>query len=1105
MVRTRWGLLLGFILAFSSMLFGQTQQGRIVGRVTDSTGAVVSNAKVTITDTGTGVSRNLETNAAGDYVAPNLNPGVYSITAEMAGFQKVVRTNVRVEVATNQRIDFALKPGDVAETVQVTGEQAAIDTVTDVLGGTLTNRQINELPLQGRDIQNLLALRPGVQRSPGGGFLSVTSNGNRAEDNNYLIDGVDNNDPYYGDTVFNGVGVLGTPATHLPLDAIQEFNTSQNQGADYGWKPGVVVNVGLKSGTNQVHGTGYYFHRNAALDARNYFNPEPQETAALLLHQFGGSLGGPIVKDRWFIFGNYEGVRHKVGNPFLTSTPVTTSLVAQGWSPADAVQYSLPDAIAACTTAGTCNPLSLRLAQLFPTNPGNAAAIAAGDDPTGINLNLKNLNREDNFVIKSDYNLSPRQVISGRFVYGNSAQTEEDGIFMRPEFLSLATTKSSIFGVNWTWNPNARWTNQAAFGYNNMWQAISTADHNVDAATAYGINTGITNPKLGGMPCIIFTVFDNLGGSCSWPLETTPNFNYTFTDTLSWSKGAHQIQFGGEIRHGGTDNFRASNARGRIRFRTLTNFLEGTVRDGALQQGDPTRHVTLNGFAGFVRDTWRVSNRVSLDLGLRYDVQTPIKEERDLLANFLPDRGLVQVGKGIDSLYHTQYTNFSPRVGVAWDVYGTGKTVFRAGTGLIYEVPPIRMFVLGGGFNVSPVGDITAFSKTLAKSDINWSLAGPVFTLGGSGVQPCTASSRCDIMAVLPDLKTPRVLSWNANIQQALSKSTTLQVAYVGQTGINLFSHRDINQVDPSLGDTQFALNCPVADGGIGRGGPCFQQFGYVNMIENLGRSNYNSLQVTFTQKSFKGLDMLLGYTWAHALDNGTSNLSSDVPQDAFNYDANYGNGNADIRHRLTMALTYNLPEKNGAFGLLKGWQLTSIATLQSGLPYDPFDASNDISETATLGFERWNFTGNPSDMKASVKGIPYFADGSVNPACVAQASIAQLQQYGCYQMGSAVMTPQEPGTFGNMRRNILRTPGFYNWDASVTKLVKFNERLNMQLRAEFFNVLNHANFYASSATSRVASGTVGTLVFTPDVFQANPVVGSGGSRHIQLGVKFIF
>ena len=511
----------------------------------------------------------------------------------------------------------------------------------------------------------------------------------------------------------------------------------------------------------------------------------------------------------------------------------------------------------------------------------------------------------------------------------------------------------------------------------------------------------------------------------------------------------------------------------------------------------------------------------------------PIKDDHDLLANFIPEKGLVQVGKGIDSPYNTQWTNFSPRFGMAWDVFGKGTTVFRAGTAFIYEVPPIRMFINGSGLNTNPTGaegvdtgNIDVFNRTLSKSQVNWTLAGPVFDVNSTASLTCDASSTCDVLGVLPDLKTPRVLSWNANIQQQVSKTTVLEIAYVGQKGIDLYSHRDINQVDPLLDDGSeqfgrpFNYNCSVAEGGGGRGGPCFPWIGYAAMVENLGQSRYDGLQVTLTQKSWKGLDFLAGYTWAHALDNGTSNLSSDAPQDAYNYDANWGNGNSDIRNRFTLAMTYNLPEKNARFGLLNGWQFTSIVTLQGGLPYDPYDGSNDISETFTYGYERWNFAGNPGDMKASTKGIPYFPGSSFGPdsvsddspggvtnnaLCLANASLSQLEDYGCYQMGSAVMTPPEPLTFGNMRRNILRGPGFENWDTSVTKVVKFNERVRMQLRGEFFNVLNHPNFYASSATSRVAGGTVGELVFTPDVYQANPVVGSGGSRHIQLGLKVIW
>ncbi len=1129
------GLLL-LLLVVSLLAVGQTSQGRIVGRITDQTGAIVPKAKVTITNTETGITRALEANAAGDYFAPNLNAGLYSVEIEAPSFQRIVRAGVRLEVATDIRLDFTLRPGQVTEKIEVTGEQPLIDPVSATLGGTLTNKAINELPLQGRDIQNLLALRPGVQRTPGGGLLSVTSNGNRVEDNNYMVDGVDNNDPYYGDTVLNGVGVLGTPATHLPLDAIQEFNTQENQGAEYGWKPGVVVNVGLKGGTNDFHGTTYYFTRNAALDARNYFNPAPEPTSALLLHQFGAAAGGPIIKDKLFIFGVYEGVRHKVGNPGGASSPITTSLLSQGASSSNALKYSLPDAIASCTAAGTCNPLSLKIAQLFLPNPGNVAALAAGNDPSLINFDFNNLNREDNFVVKSDYHVTKNQVLSGRWVYGNSHQTEEDTVPLRPEFLSVADTKNTVMGVNWTWTPNSRWVNQANFGMNRMWQSISTVDHNVNPTT-YGINTGITDPNLFGLPRISITPFDYLGGNSGWPLMTTPNYNYQFSNNVSYARGAHQIQFGVEARHGGTDNYRATYARGRIDFSSLMNFMTGTVRRGYLLQGDPTRQVTLNGYAGFVRDDWRVSKRVNVSLGLRYDLQTPIHEAHDLIANFIPTQGLVQVGKGINSPYNTQKTNFSPRIGIAWDMFGDGKTVFRAGSALIYEVPPIRMFISSGGLNLNPTGaqgvntgNIDVFSRTLSASAINWTAQGPVFDMTSTAASSCSVDSQCDVLGVLPNIKTPRVFSWNANIQRMLASKTVLQVAYVGQKGIDLYSHRDINQVNPNdpaeiandhpeTVGRPFVANCPVAQGGEGLGGPCYPWVGYAAMIENLGASIYNSLQVTVTQKSWKGLDFLAGYTYAHAIDNGTSNRSGDAPQDAWNYNAMRGNGDQDIRHRLTFAMTYNVPSFKAPLQLLKGWQFTSIVTVQGGMPFDLYDTTNDISGTYTYGYEHWNFAGNPGDVHESVAGIPYFSGstfgpGAVpdhagqvinNPACLAHASMGQLTQYGCYVMGSAIITPQEPLTFGNMGRNIFRGPGFQNWDMSVTKAINISERVKLQARGEVFNLLNHTNFDGGSAAHDLGGGAAGQLRFTPDEGAANPVVGSGGSRHIQLGLKVIW
>src|SRR5579872_3509443 len=380
-------VIIALLLQAAANLTAQTSEGRIVGTVYDQAGAVIADAKVTVTNTATDVSRSLSTTSAGVDVVPNLPPGPYRVVAEAAGFKKAISTPFSLEVSRDVRVDLKLQAGAVTETVTVSSDATLVDSIDSKLNGVLSNKAILELPVQARDFQNLLALHPGVERDPGGGFHSVTSNGLRPDDNNYVIDGATDNDAYYGDTVVNGAGIQGTPASILPLDAIQEFNTQEDPQADFGEKPGVVVNIGIKSGTDQVHGTGYYFHRNAAFDARNYFNPSPQPVSALLLHEFGSSIGGPIIKGKWFYFANYEGVRSKVGNPYNVYVPVTGHLPA-GFDWDDPTRLSVADAL---TSTGcdqvplppTCSQLSLNLLKYLPYNPGFTADPV---DPTIINF-----------------------------------------------------------------------------------------------------------------------------------------------------------------------------------------------------------------------------------------------------------------------------------------------------------------------------------------------------------------------------------------------------------------------------------------------------------------------------------------------------------------------------------------------------------------------------------------------------------------------------------------------------------------------------------------------------------------------------------------------
>ncbi len=1158
-------LILAILISAVSLMYSQTSEGRILGTVFDQTGAVIAGAKVTVTNTATNVSRQLVTTSAGEYLAPNLVPGRYTVTGEAGGFKKLLSGPFAVEVSRDVRVDLKLQPGAITETVQVSAEGTLADITNTTLNGVLSNKAIEELPVQGRDFQNLLELHPGVQRTPGGGFHSVTSNGNRPDDNNFFVDGADDNDAYYGETVLNEAGIQGTPASFLPLDSIQEFNTQESPTADYGVKPGVVMNIGIKSGTNDLHGSAYYFHRNAAFDARNYFNPAPQPSSALLMHEFGASLGGPIIKNKWFYFVNYEGIRDKVGNPGVTDSPVTTSLADQMGGISDptdgsplSAQYSIPDAIDFfdptknpnyalsqdyCQSEydwfNNCsvNPLSQQLTNLFLPNPGFTMSQS---DPAAINFDFVNKNRGDNLVAKTDYALNKNNVISARFIYSNTNQSEEDTIPLRPEWLSTTSPTTQVFGISWASNPSSAWSNEVRFSYNSFNESIVPLDHTKNP-TQYGLNTGVTDPRLFGFPRISpGNEFNYMGGNSGWPLNTTPSKTLNFSDTASYTRGRHTIRFGGSFRTGDVNYFRATYGRGRIDFRHLWNFISGDVRRWRFLYGDPTREVSQKSLGFFVQDDVKVTQHLTFNLGLRYDVTDPIKDAHNLLANYSPSSasGLVQVGQGISSPYPTNYNNVSPRIGLAWDVFGTGKTIIRSGFGMIFEQPSIRTFMFsGGGLNLNPsgipyidgngvqqnpTGSITSFLQISTDgSAINWlesNQAPTIFPNASNAGNVCSIDSQCDIFAVDPKLKTPYVVNWNFNIQQEIAKNTLLQIAYVANHGVKLYSVLDTNQVNPLLDDESettgrpLVTNCPVAQGGYGFGGPCFPWLGFFNTLGNHSNSNFNSLQVTLTKRYSHGLYLLAGYTYGHAIDTATSNLAS-VPPDSNDYAAERGNGDYDIRHRFTLSATYDLPSKKAKWQMLEGWQVTSILNLQTGEPYTLGDFSNDISYTGEFN-DRWNMSGNAKDIHWSAKApLPFFDfsdDAHSSAACMAQATalgtVDNLLYYGCYQQGSAVITPPADKTQGTMGRNVFRGPNFMNWDMSLSKVWKVNERFRLQLRGEVFNIVNHANFDGFTMNTDLgAPSTVGTVVYTPDVAAANPVIGSGGSRHIQLGAKIIW
>jgi hypothetical protein len=1111
------------LLVTQLCLMAQTSEGRILGTVVDQSGAVVGKAKVTITNTATGTIRTIATTAAGDYAAPNLEPGSYVVTVQVSGFQKAQHTAVTLEVAKDVRVDFKLTPGAVNETVMVSGEAPIVDTTSDVLGGTFSNEAINELPLLGRDFQNLVVLQPGIERSPGGGFLSINANGNRPEDNNFIVDGLDDNDAYYGTTVINAEGVEGTPATHLPIDAIQEFNIQSSPEAQYGFKPGAIINVGVKSGTNSFHGSAYYFNRNSSLDARNWFNPavnsdgSTNPVAAVNLNQFGASAGGPMIKNKLFIFGNYEAVRDKVGNPIGVDVPVSVSTGDP--------TTSIVDAFAECGPSGAqpygpCTTTSLALAKYLPFN--------SGANGTTLNMDLNNTNREDNGILKLDYHLSDKSTFVGTYFIGDSLQTEEDTTVTNPLFLSQAVTRAQVLGGGWIWTPTAKLTNQVHVGYNRFWQKDVVADSNTNPM-AFGLNTGVMDPINFGLPEIRITGFvqHTLGGNESWPLYTTPNQTLQFTDNAAYITGKHSLSFGGEFRTGSTDNVRNTFGSGEIRFRGLEQFVAGDVRSSGnfVFVGSSHRVVSQKTLGFFVEDNWRLTPRLTVNAGLRYDLSFPIHEQHDLLSNFDPAVGLVQVGRDISKPYNSDYNNFSPRLSVAFDPWGTGKTVFRAGAGIIYEIPHISVYVgqnntNASGLGLNPTGVTGAPTGpgggTIAAATIspdpgmmsaNWASGAPVF--GDLSVSDLTCAdptvsdgTACPVFGTAKNLVTPYVINWNFNLEQTLWQNAAMTIAYVGNKGEKLYSIRDINQ---NIYANDFAGNEQT-------GRPFYNQFPTLSNIYILGNGDnsiYHGLQVTVKQRTNKGLYFVAGYTWSHAIDESSSNRQFNI-QNSFDPAAERSNADSDIRHRFTLAATYQLPSTPGYAQLLQGWRLNGIFTAQGGSPLFYYDSSDDISGTGSFN-DRWNFSGDPSKIHWSqYHPLPFYAydgsPGSTNPACDAVADPGQLSSYGCFAGPGWVITPPEPGQFGNMGRNIVYGPGFVNLDFSVIKTFSFHEKAKLELRGEFFNILNHANFASvDTDLSDGFSGTVGQAFSTPDIAASNPVIGSGGSRHIQLGAKIIW
>src|SRR5438309_190994 len=608
------------VLVGCSQLLAQGNAGRILGSVNDQSGGAVVGATVTIVDTQRNLTRTVTTDNAGEYNAPSLLPSTYTIRSAFQGFKTAERSGVTLEVNQDLRVDLTLQPGEQTEKVTVTEAIPLVETTNAELGGTLQAQIIENLPLNGRNFENLLQLRPGVTIYPGGSGWAQSTNGLRPQDNIYLVNGIDATDPWMSQSVFNAVMASGDAGTILPVDAIDEFKTEENPRAEYGWRPGAIVNIGIKSATNNLHSSGYAYGRHTAFDARDYFNPGYWPAAApcsteqqpVALEQFGGTFGGPIKKDKLFYFVNYEGQRYSIGNPDV-HTPIPFTVSAGG---AGDPKNSLIDACLAALPAngGTgLTPLSASLAGLNPAT-SSSPCTPAPNQPSGgflgffpVNTtgsyftDLANNNTVNGGLAKINYHLSDKHSLEGMYFLsqGDDLAVDAAATQVAPDFLSIEHARSQAASGDWTWTPNSNWVNELRVGYAHYYQLFETQDHNLSAASypfngnTYEVPTGITNPLYGGFPGMRIRGFDGalrFGGG--WPKIIGPDGVLTILDHISYLRGKHAFKFGGEVLGNWSNEDETSNAKGPIRFGSLTNFFEGKLRQANLFLGDPVRNLS---------------------------------------------------------------------------------------------------------------------------------------------------------------------------------------------------------------------------------------------------------------------------------------------------------------------------------------------------------------------------------------------------------------------------------------------------------------------------------------------------------------------------------
>jgi hypothetical protein len=1095
-------LTFGFLAALISVTANaQVTTADLVGTIKDNSGAVVRGVKITLTNDATGVSRSVTTDDDGNYIFTSLQPGRYAITAEASGFRKVERTGVELQVNQRARIDLDLQVGQVGETVQITGAPPLLESQSSVLGSVIQERQVQDLPLNGRNFVQLAILSPGVSGASYGMRGTIMSgtrpddlrpgtelfvNGNRESSNNYLYDGIDNNDRLT-------LAIVVRPA----VEAIKEFKIQTNLfSAEQGRNPGGQVNVVTKSGGNDIHGAAYEFLRNNALDANNFFsNRAGQKKPPFRQNQFGGAIGGPIIKNKTFYFGDYDGFRQRLGRVFVNTVPTVRmrqgdfgEITAGIFDPATTVQ------------SGTSFTR-----QQFPNNripqnrwdPVTAKLINAYPLPTtsGLvnNLVTSPTRRQDwdQYDVRVDHNHSERNTFFARHSWSKTATTnpftfpavqlpglsKAVGLGNEDTFAGTSTLRAHHAVLNWVSVLSPRMVLDLRAGYARFQLDFTQAD--VEPGDQLGIKLGVPNAnqqdQQDAIPIFSPANFTGIGHSRSLPILRREN-TYQYVGNLTFTGSAHTIKTGLDVRRRHLTEYQTNRGNGRFNFspnitnnpannaggNSMASFLLGAP--GLIEQDYLLAWVGIRGteYSAYVADDWRASQKLTLNLGLRYELDTPYNEVANRWANFDPRTATVLVagrnGVGKSAGVNTFKKGFAPRFGFAYQV--ADKTVVRGGAGIFWNTA-------GHGGNALrlqrhvPFGPIYSFSPgnffvTRRVSDgfptippLNLALAD---TPSGS------------VIGVDPNYQPGYAEQFNLTVEHELPSSLLLKASYVANLGRHLDTSFNLNQAVPGAGAVNsrrpfFAVRPTLAD---------------VTWAVSDGLAAYHAFQFSAEKRLTQGLSGLLSYTWGHSIDTvGQSfggGAEGPLPQDPRNRRADRGNSPFDIRHRLTIAWNYALPFGKGRKWLsgggpaeyaLGGWQANGINTFQTGLPFTP--------------------TANTSPLNTGTGSRPdRIGDGTLSNRTVDR-----------WFDTAAFATPAQ-FTYGNSGRNILYGPGRVNFDFSLFKEFRILEGLKLQFRTEFFNLFNTPQFdLPNAAIGAGNAGTITSIVGTP--------------RQIQFGLKLVF